>query len=228
MLWVVLVVGALMVLPLGDGPSPVEVDVTIGISEDSVAPTTSTSPAPAEASAVGVADGFVEAYGAGDADAVIAALADDFVGGNQLGDIGRTPVEVGLVLSLSAAQGVQQIVGQPCAAIDRSSMGVVVRCPFDSHGFGSAELGFGPYTGHRWELTVRDDEIVAARMQFNLVEQMIQQTIDPFGRWVEANHPADIQSMYANRDLTDFRLGEESPGCSCSISTNTWPTRRPR
>jgi hypothetical protein len=207
---VALVAGALMVLPPGDGPSPVEVDVTIGMSEDTVAPTTSTSPTPAEPSAVDVADGFVAAYGAGDADAVVAALTDDFVGGIQVGDIGRTPREIGLVLSLSEAQGVQQIVRESCAEVDRSSAGVVVRCPFDSHGFGSAEIGLGPYTGHWWELTVRDGEIVAARMQFNLVEQMIQQTIDPFGRWVETNHPEDIQSMYTNGDLTDFRLGEES------------------
>ena len=77
---------------------------------------------------------------------MIGYLADDFVGGMELGDFGRTPREIGLVVSLFEAQRGQQIL-QPCAEVERSSEGVEVRCPFDSHGFGSDELGFGPYTG---------------------------------------------------------------------------------
>ena len=207
-----LVAAAVTVLPLGDGPAPIEPDMTIAVSEGSAGQTTSTSTAPAEPSAIAVATGFAEAYGAHDADAVIAHLADDFVGGVELGDIGRTPREIGLVVSLFEAQHSQQILQQTCAEVDRSSDGVVVRCPFDSHGFGSAELGFGPYTGHSWQLTVRDGEVVEARIEYNNIEQIIEQTIRPFGWWVEANHPDDIPLMYINGNLTDFRLGEESAG----------------
>ena len=207
-----LVAAAVTVLPLGDGPAPIEPDMTIAVSEGSAGQTTSTSTAPAEPSAIAVATGFAEAYGAHDADAVIAHLADDFGGGVELGDIGRTPREIGLVVSLFEAQHSQQILQQTCAEVDRSSDGVVVRCPFDSHGFGSAELGFGPYTGHSWQLTVRDGEVVEARIEYNNIEQIIEQTIRPFGWWVEANHPDDIPLMYINGNLTDFRLGEESAG----------------
>ena len=183
--------------------------MTIAVSERFAAPSTTTA-APAEPSAIAVATGFVKAYGSHDADAVIAYLADDFVGGVELGDIGRTQREIGLMVSLSEAQQDQQVLQQPCTEVDSSSDGEIVRCPFDSHGFGSAELGLGPFTGHFWELTVRDGDVVGARMEYNNVEQIIQQTINPFGWWVEANHPDDIPLMYFNGDLTDFRLGEES------------------
>ena len=93
-----------------------------------------------DSSAVDVATGFVRAQAAFDADAVIGYLADDFVGGADLGDFGRTPQEIRQVLALSEAQRSRQML-QPCVEVEDSAEGVVVRCPFDAHGFGSDELG---------------------------------------------------------------------------------------
>ena len=115
------------------------------------------------------------------------------------------------MVSLFEAQHSQQILQQTCAEVDRSSDGVVVRCPFDSHGFGSAQLGFGPYTGHSWQLTVRDGEVVEARIEYNNIEQIIEQAIMPFGWWsrrITQTTSADVHQ----REPEDFRLGEESAG----------------
>ena len=97
---------------------------------------------------------------------------------------------------------------QPCVEIGSSAVGVEVRCPFDAHAFGSDELGFGPYTGQTWIITVRDGEIVGARTEWNNIEHMIQEVVEPFGQWVQANHPDDFAVMYIDGNPTDFRLSE--------------------
>ena len=199
----------LTVLPFGDDPTPQDPTVSIAMSDTSSTTTTSTSIDPAGVSAVEVADGFVAAHAAHDADAVIGYLARDFVGGEALGDFGRYPEEIRLWLSLSAAQRGQNTL-QPCVEVGSSADGVEVRCPFDAHGFGSEELGFGPYTGQTWIITVRDGEIVAARTEWNNIEHMIQEVVEPFGQWVQANHPDDFAVMYIDGNPTDFRLSERS------------------
>ena len=107
------------------------------------------------------------------------------------------------MVSLSEAQHSQQILQQPCAEVDRSSDGVVVRCPFDSHGFGSAELGFGPYTGHSWELTVRDGEVVGARIgvqQHRADHPADDQAVRLVGRGEPPRrHPADVHQRESDR-----------------------------
>ena len=181
--------------------------MTIAVSEGSGVTTTSTSSEPGSGSAVEVANGFVSAHAAFDADAVIDYLADDFVGGQALGDFGRTPQEIRVWLSLNAAQRGQTTL-QPCVEVESSAEGVDVRCPFDAHAFGSDELGFGPYTGQTWIITVRDGEIVGARTEWNNIEHMIQEVVEPFGQWVQANHPDDFAVMYIDGNPTDFRLSE--------------------
>jgi hypothetical protein len=91
-----------------------------------------------------------------------------------------------------------------------SAEGVEVRCPFDAQGFGSEELGFGPYTGQIWIITVRDGKILEARREWNNIEHMIQEVVEPFGQWVQANHPDDFSAMYIDGNPTDFRLSERS------------------
>ena len=204
---VALVAIMLTALPFGDDPTPHDPTVSIAVSETTAVTTTSTSSGPAGASAVEVANGFVAAHAAHDADAVIGYLADDFVGGQALGDFGRYPEEIRVWLSLNAAQRGENTL-QPCVEVDSSADGVEVRCPFDAHAFGSDELGFGPYTGQTWIITVRDDKIVAARTEWNNIEHMTQEVVEPFGQWVQANHPDDFAVMYIDGNPLDFRLSE--------------------
>ena len=108
-------------------------------------------------------------------------------------------------LSLDAAERGRETL-QPCVEVESSAAGVDVRCPFDAHALGSDELGFGPYTGQTWIITVRDGEIVGARMEWNNIEHMIQEVVEPFGQWVQANHPDDFAVMYIDGNPTDFQL----------------------
>jgi hypothetical protein len=195
-------------LSVGGTQTQREPNVTIAVSEGS-ATTTTTSAAARDSSAVDVATGFVGAHAAFDADAVIGYLADDFVGGADLGDFGRTPLEIRQVLALNEAQRGRNML-QACVEVENSADGVVVRCPFDAHGFGSDELGFGPYTGQSWVITVRDGHVVRARTEWNNIEHMIQEVVEPFGQWMQANHPDDVAVMYIDGNPTDFQISEAS------------------
>ena len=47
-----------------------------------------------------------------------------------------------------------------------------------------------------------------ARTEWNNIEHMIQEVVEPFGQWVQANHPDDFAVMYIDGNPTDFRLSE--------------------
>jgi hypothetical protein len=163
--------------------------------------------APAQAQETGakeVATGFLEAYGAFDADRAIAYLADDAtlsplgVGGNR---------EFRLLLSFSEAQGYKQMLA-PCEETGSSSAGTYVRCPFDFHAIRSDEIGRGPYSGSYFEFTVRDGEIVRVSNYLEIA-RFSGEMWEPFADWVSTTYPEDAAVMY-NKTLTDYRLSEES------------------
>jgi hypothetical protein len=195
-----------MVLPQGGGPAGPEPDATIGMSVTTGATTTS-STTPAGQSPVDVATGFVEAYGDRDADRAISYLGTDWIGGGWLGDLGRTEEEFRQVLSLGEAQRGQQLL-RPCVEVDRVGNDVIVQCPFESNGFGSEQLGLGPYGDHYWDLTVRDGSIVRSRIEWN-IDDFIAELVRPFGTWVMANYPDDVPAMYINEDPTDWRISDD-------------------
>lgn len=118
---------------------------------------------PAAPAPVEVAQGFVEAFGAFDADRAIAYLPDDV----NLDMDARTVEEFRLELSLLEAMGYEQILVESCRETGTSASGTAVRCPLDWHGIRSDEIGLGPYPGN-WDLTVRDGEIASVSLDWNI------------------------------------------------------------
>jgi hypothetical protein len=148
--------------------------------------------------AVDVAQGFVDAYGAFDTERAMTYLADaaDVRGlvraYNE--ELEGTMDQLPLVLAWLEAIGHEQMLDS-CAEQSSSAAGLVLRCTYDFHSFGSDERGLGPYHGSFFDLTVRDGEIVRAAGNVEISE-FSPQMWEPFFYWMDANHPDDAEVMY--------------------------------
>ena len=159
---------------------------------------------PVDPKAEEVATGFVEAFGAFDAERAVTYLADDA----DLQLDATTPEELPLQTSFFEAQGYEQILVDPCRVTGSSAFGTAVRCPFDFHAIRSDEIGLGPYRGSYWDLTVRDGEIVEVSQYFEIAK-FSPQMWEPFRDWVSSTYPRDFAVMYTGGG-SNFRLTEES------------------
>jgi hypothetical protein len=208
---VVLVAGGALVLAARDDPAD---------------PTT-TDQVPRESGAEQVARGFVEAYGAFDADRVETYLSDDavFLGLSEV--LPRTPEERRLALSMLEAVGYKQSVVR-CLELDSSAAGTRIRCTFDFHALRSDEIakvrtepggnvlvGVGPYSGSYFDLTVRDGQIVQAGLHL-ATEEFWPQMWEPFEEWVTHGHPEDVAVMY------ERRAGDRAGQAALDPLARTW------
>lgn len=162
-----------------------------------------------------VATSFVEAVGAFNAEQAVAYLGDDADIPQMISSVGAQGVagtleEFRLLLSLFEAQGYKQMLDS-CEELGSSASGTDVRCTFDYHNFRSDEIGRGPFSGSSFLLTVRDGEIVRARMDFG-IEEFSPQMWEPFAGWVSKAYPEDAAVMYEDATQTGVRLTEESIG----------------
>jgi hypothetical protein len=159
----------------------------------------------AGATAEEVATGFLEAYGAFDADRAYTYLADD-ADISGLGVVG-TQKEFRRFIAWLEAEGYKQML-DPCEELASSPSGTLVRCAFDFHALGSDQIGLGPYSGSTFLLNVRDGEIVRASLSWD-IDEFSPQMWEPFAEWVSATYPRDFAVMYTDGG-SNFRLTEES------------------
>jgi hypothetical protein len=154
---------------------------------------------PVDAKAQEIATGFVEAFGAFDADRAISYLADDadilpLMRAVGIQDAEGTLDEFRLLISQEQAAG-SKLMLDPCEELESSASATEVRCTFDVHSLGSDEIGLGPYSGNFFALTVRDGEIVRAS-QYRDYAEIFPQMWEPFSTWVATNYPDDVEVMY--------------------------------
>jgi len=173
-------------------------DVTAPATEPSVVN-------PADTEAVLVASGFLEAFGAFDAERARTYLAEgaDITGMTEGMGVEGLP----LMISWLEASGYQQTITS-CEA-GTSGTDTSVLCTFDFHGLRSDEIGRGPFTGSDFAITVRDGAISRASMTWE-TQKFSPQMWEPFADWVSTIHPKDAAVMYQDATLTNFRLTEES------------------
>ncbi len=146
---------------------------------------------PSDATAEEVATGFLEAYGAFDAEHANTYLADD-ADLDLFGDDWR------LGNRFLEATGFKVLL-DPCAVVNSTTAGTQVHCPFDYHGLRSDEIGRGPFSGSYFDLTVLEGEIVSASMQLEYMSNRFSaQMWEPFARWVGETYPEDAAVMYAD------------------------------
>ena len=181
------------------------------------------NPSPPESNAEEIATSFVEAYGAFNAEEAITYLAPDATILELIGSVGAhrgvagTPEELRLLLSLLRAEGYRQTLDS-CEAQGDSASGTMVQCTFDFHLFGSDRLGFGPYGGNTFDLTVLDGEIVRAGASFE-VEEFSREMWEPFEACVSEAYPDDATAMYEDETHT---------GCAQRGVGSTLEAARPR
>ncbi len=154
---------------------------------------------PVDTKAQEVATGFVEAFGAFDADRAISYLADDadilpLMMAIGIRDVEGTLDEFRLLISQEQAAG-SKLTLDSCEEPESSASATEVRCPFDIHSLGSDEIGLGPYSGNFFTLTVSDGEVVRASQYRNFTEFHPQMWV-PFATWVATNYPDDVEVMY--------------------------------
>jgi hypothetical protein len=162
-----------------------------------------------------VARSFVEAVGASDAEQAISYLGDDADISLMISSVGARGVEgtlgeFRLLLSLFEATGYKQMLNS-CKDLGTSASGTSLSCTFDYYNLRSDEIGRGPFIGSSYSLTVRDGEIVQARMDFG-IEEFSTRMWEPFASWVSKTYPEDAAVMYADETHSGVRLTEESIG----------------
>jgi hypothetical protein len=154
---------------------------------------------------VQVATGFLDAFGAFDAERARTYLAAD-------ADITGMTEEKGieglsLMTSWLEASGYQQTITSCEAGTSGPDTSVV--CAFDFHGIRSDEIGRGPFSGSDFTITVRDGKISRASLDWD-IEKFSPQMWEPFAEWVSTTYPEDAAVMYQDATLTDFQLTEKS------------------
>jgi hypothetical protein len=181
-----------------------EQDTTTPANEPSAA-----NPADTDAEAVAVAEGFLEAYGAFDAETAMTYVADD---ADLTGLIETSPGGIeglSMLLSWLEASGYEQTITS-CEATTLDSGGVSsVTCAFDFHAIRSDEIGRGPFSGSDFGFTVRGGEIATASMTWD-IETFSPQMWEPFAAWVSTTYPKDAAVMYTDETLSSFRPTERS------------------
>jgi hypothetical protein len=177
--------------------------VALAARDDTNTPVTDEPPVATAApqTAEEVARGFVEAYGAFDADRALSYLADDaditgLIDWFTSDEMQGTRDELRLVISLQQAQHLQQMLDS-CSELSSSVTGTSVRCTFDFQALRSDELGLGPFSGNYFNLTVRDGRIVRASYHDG-AEPFSPQVWEPFASWMEANHPQDAAIIFSS------------------------------
>jgi hypothetical protein len=171
------------------------------------APATAQAPAAkaadiaASARAEEVATRFLEAFGAFDLKKMTTYLAEDA----SIASMGAQD-DPRLLVSYLEATGYRQTLGS-CEEQGNAGSGSV-RCPFDFHALGSAQLGRGPFTGSAFELTVRDGKIVHVAQGWE-IEKFSPRMWEPFLGWVSKARPKDVAVMYTD-GCCNVRLSEKS------------------
>lgn len=198
------------------GVAAIALFVLAACDGDNEAPITAQQSATAstDVNAEEIATSFVEAYGDFDAEEAITYLAPEATILELIGSIGAhrgvqgTPEELPLLISLLRAEGYRQTLDS-CEAQGDSASGTLVHCMFEFHLFGSDQIGFGPYGGSSFDLTVLDGKIVRAAASFE-VEEFSREMWEPFETWVSEAYPDDATAMYDDETHTGVRLSEES------------------
>jgi hypothetical protein len=171
---------------------------------------TSASTEPPAASAVEIAMGFLDAYGAYDADRALSYLTDEAIDDPRPVEIGRTPEEFRLELAIFQAMRYRHTI-TGCEEVGESPSGVAVRCTFDMHAFGSDEVGLGPYTDNYWDLIVRDGRLTAAVSSWAVATNGFSaERWEPFAEWVVANYPDEVLALYTDDRQVQFVNSEET------------------
>ena len=154
-----------------------------------------------------VANEFVAAYTAYDADTVASLLAPD---ADVAGLFQRSDWRLGLRYMQAIRM---RLLLTPCEETASSSSRTMVECLFAFHALGSEALGLGPFPGGAFGLTIRDGKVIDAGVgvQYALTNDAFKtQMGEPFAAWMRAKYPGQVDLLYTDATMTAPRITEHS------------------
>jgi hypothetical protein len=166
---------------------------------------------PADAAAEEVAQLFLDAYAAFDAQKAMTYVADDADLRNLIDPSRQVPANaegLSLRLSLLQAMGYELMVTSCEAAPIGSDTSVVCNSVF--HLLRSDQIGRGPFSNNSFVFTVRDGAIVRAGFGPEPLEKFNRQMWEPFAEWVSSTYPKDAAVMYLDGPRHAPRFSLES------------------
>jgi len=160
---------------------------------------------------VAVAESFLEATYAFDLDAAEALLSSDVTISGDAAVTGTGTVEEWRAsLAWSEITG-YSLADYACTTTSSSADGTLAGCTYALNGFGSEELGRGPFGDNRLDVTIVDGKITEieeywAYMTNGFNTEMWQ----PFKTWIIQEHPRDAQAMYTDATYNQYRTDATS------------------
>jgi len=180
----VVVVGAVVAVAVAGGAWFAA--ATLGALDSETQPA---APTVVNAEPEAVAQGFLDAYVANDADRALGYLDD---GGAPRG----SPEELRREIAWNEAAGFKQIIND-CEQPGASEP--IIVCTFDFHAIGSDEIGRGPYSDNSWIFRVQDGKIISANRELPYeLNGFSAQMWEPFAAWVSTTYPDDAAVMFVN------------------------------
>jgi hypothetical protein len=142
-----------------------------------------------------VATEFLEAFAAFDAEAAGAYLATR---ASTERIIDQEIADYRDAIALYQAWGYEQDLGA-CRQFGATATGLEVRCPFAYQLMGSRELGFGPFDGSYFSVTVDDESGMITEVTSTTSSAVFaRQVLDPFTNWLTTTHPDAEELMTVN------------------------------
>jgi len=167
-------------------------------------------PTPAGVDTVQLANAFLEAVYARDADLATSFLSPD-VQITHAEAVGTVP-ESAWRDELAWQQAIgATMVDHTCRAGETSASTSEVTCTYSLHALGSDQLRHRPYAGNTLDVTIRDGLIVAFQDEWHYMDNGFSAEMwEPFANWIVREHPSDVRVMYTSSAQNLPRLGPTS------------------
>ena len=192
----------------------VAVGAVVGVTRNDPAPAILVAATGTRAEAAEeVARGFLDAYGAFDADRAMNFLTERAVAAEW-----GSPAEFRLELELLQASGWKQTIrdqtmpepppgSDGCDAYKKQSAPgrLIVYCTYGYSALRSDAIGRGPYGDVYWAFVVDNGRIVSAENRIDKARDIFpDQMWEPFRRWVSSAYPQDAAAMYQDTNRSDW------------------------
>lgn len=157
---------------------------------------------------LGVAERFVEARTAGDAETLMSLLADDVIIGTEWPGLPETVAEYASLVELEQAIGWTRHF-EPCTLVPGGDNRL--RCNYALETDLTRALDLGTFGLNTVMLTVEDGRISFVDDNFAFdANGWAEEVWTPFYEWILANHPDDLETMMTGTTLIRSRLTPES------------------
>lgn len=144
-----------------------------------------------------VAERFIEARNAYDADAVLSLLAPDSFIGAEIHPFVKTTEDYPDLIAVERAEGRQMLVEE---CIETPNVPGKMVCSYMVESDISRALGVGPFGGSRLNMVIEDGQIKSIYNRFSY-RSYNALAFEPYLEWLEKNHPGEIDIFFGEAGL---------------------------